>query len=206
MTNYVRMTGLLIKDLVKTDEIKGETFYATEIRVTSESGVHTLVVRVSDRFAVFNKLCNGVRVRLCGSVRTRNVKIGNERRKHLDLTVLCSDIEVLESSEQLDENFVIIEGTLAKSPYLHTVGKNIKICEQLMCTERGHNKVSFIPVVYWGRNAEYVNSLGKGKRIRSEGYLRSRTYTKRLDDGTVFQGVAYEFSASTVQVLHPVEI
>lgn len=203
MSNKVRLSGVILFEPVLSEEINGEKIYQMTVRVARLSdAVDEIKVRVSDRFICFPELHSGVCVDITGSIRTRNVWREDHKRKSLDLTVFCSNIVVCEP--EMCENVVELDGILSKESFLRRAKTgNRRVCEQLVRNDRGYNKCSFIPVVFWGRNAEYVSSLAKGTKVHCTGRLQSRRYFKRTTESGVspIEGITYEVVVSNVELL-----
>ena len=70
----------------------------------------------------------------------------------------------------------------------------------MLAVPRTFRRADYLPCIFWGRTAEEISSCHTGDRIRIEGRLQSRTYTKHTEEGSV-ERTAYEISALTAQIL-----
>lgn len=204
MTNVVELVGEVASEVVFNEEIFGEKIYIFTLAVPRrEDKVDYLPVRVSSRFTVFDKIQNGVKLAITGSIRTRNVKQEGDAKRHLEVTVFCSTVDIIEEAEYAPRNMVKLEGLLGKTAHLRSAKRGVrKVCEQSLRVERNHGKVSFIPAIFWGRTAEYVATLPKDTYVRCEGELHSREYLKRGIEGDEPQRfTAYEFVAGSLELL-----
>ena len=53
-----------------------------------------------------------------------------------------------------------------------------------------------------GRNAKFCETVPVGAEIRVIGRVQSREYEKKYEDGTVEKRIAYEVSASSLEIIN----
>ena len=70
-----------------------------------------------------------------------------------------------------------------------------------IASNRPYGKSDYIPCIVWGRNALIASDIPVGEKVSLYGRLQSREYVKMLDDETREIKVAYELSASSLEVL-----
>ena len=73
----------------------------------------------------------------------------------------------------------------------------MELCGQV----RTYNKSDYIPTIAWGRNAVYGGSLEVGDKVALEGRIQSREYRKFTDEGEAVTKIAYEVSASRLELM-----
>lgn len=205
MINTVELVGEVIKEPTLNEEIKGERIYVTVLRIPRLcQRADELVIRISERFTAFPEVHVGTKLRVTGSIRTRNVHEQNTRHTRLELTVFCLAVDALSEDEYKPRNVVRLEGVFGKTPYLRKAKtSDRKLCEQLIRSVRNYGRVSYIPTVFWGRTAEYVSTLNKGTHVMCEGRLQSREYIKGgalSNEVNPVRGITYEFCADTIMV------
>ena len=108
----------------------------------------------------------------------------------------------LQASKTNDENVneVILKGYICKKPIYRQTPFGREIADILLAVNRAYNKSDYIPCICWGRNARFCQNLEVGKEIKIYGRVQSRSYEKKLEDGTVIPKVAYEVSVSNMEV------
>ena len=207
MTNEIILQGVVVEDCVLNEKIKGELIYSTKLevpRLSDRSDV--LVIRISNRFTAFKDIKVGTKLRVVGSIRTRNVSVEGQEQRRLEVTVFCDSVEIMSDEDYKPENTVRLQGTFRKESFLRKAKTcDRSVCEQLICSERKYNKRSYVPTVFWGRTAEYAATLPQGTEVYCEGRLQSRKYIKRLKDGEdkdIERRVTYEFVASSVELMN----
>ena len=65
----------------------------------------------------------------------------------------------------------------------------------MLAVNRQYGKSDYIPCILWGRNARFVSGLDVGSRLKIEGRIQSREYTKQISETESEIRVAYEVSA-----------
>lgn len=100
-----------------------------------------------------------------------------------------------------DCNTVLLEGHICKKPVYRETPFGRQITDLLLAVNRAHGKSDYIPVIVWGKNAQFARELQVGQKIRAEGRFQSRSYEKQLSDGASEQRTAYEISASTIYLI-----
>jgi len=68
----------------------------------------------------------------------------------------------------------------------------------LLAVNRAYNKSDYIPCIFWGRNAKYIENLSTGDIVMVWGRMQSRIYQKKTDEGTEDR-VAYEISVARME-------
>jgi single-stranded DNA-binding protein len=76
-----------------------------------------------------------------------------------------------------------------------------EIADLLVAVNRSYNKSDYVPCITWGRNARFCGRLNVSDNIKLWGRLQSRVYQKKYDDGNVVDKVAYEVSASKIEIV-----
>lgn len=82
-------------------------------------------------------------------------------------------------------NKVILIGRLTQSPELVKTPTDKSVCRVTVAVNRrfktanGERDADFVPVVFWGKQADHLASYGsKGSLVSIDGELRTRKYTK----------------------------
>jgi len=135
-------------------------------------------------------LAEGDRVALTGQVRSYNNKSGVGSR--LVITVYAREL-LPETEPEPDENHLTLAGTICKPPSLRSTPLGRVICDMILAVNRRYGRADYLPCIAWGSLAHQCGQMEVGSRLRLDGRLQSRTYTKVLPEGTQ-ERVAYEVS------------
>lgn len=95
-------------------------------------------------------------------------------------------------------NCVILCGRTTTDIDLRTTTSGKSVTSFALAVDRPgtNDKTDFIPIVAWGKTAEFLNKyISKGKKIIVEGFLSSRKY----EDKNGNSRVAYEVVANRVE-------
>ena len=200
--NKVNIAGVICSDFNYSHTLCGEKFYIADLEVERTSGKSDIIpIMVSDRMIKIEDL-TGVSVEILGQFRSYNLHIDGKSK--LLLTVFALEIEFLENFTYNNNNVELI-GYICKEPIYRTTPLGKEIADVLLAVNRSYGKSDYIPCICWGRNARYVGSLPIGTKISIAGRLQSRTFLKKIDEETTEERVAYELSASKVEVVEESE-
>ena len=196
--NKVNIAGVICSDFNYSHTLCGEKFYIADLEVERTSGKSDIIpIMVSDRMIKIEDL-TGVAVEILGQFRSYNKHIDGKSK--LLLTVFALEIEFLENV-MYNNNNVELVGYICKEPIYRTTPLGKEIADVLLAVNRSYGKSDYIPCICWGRNARYVGNLDVGTKISIAGRLQSRTFLKKIDEETTEERVAYELSASKVEVV-----
>ena len=221
--NSIRLTGVVCAEPEYDHAIYGEAFYNITAGVGRLSGtMDYLPVTVSERLlgdaGEFG--CEaGACIRLTGQVRSYNRTAGE--RSRLIVTVFAREIELFDSAERASgdlkdtenakdeddpsssafeyKNEVELCGSLCKPVIYRTTPFDREIADLLIAVNRRYGKSDYLPCIAWGRNARFADTLGVGDVVFLRGRLQSRSYQKKLPDGTAEQRMTYEISCSAIE-------
>lgn len=199
-TNIAKIVGRVVKGPQKSHQIEGESFYELVLEVKRLSDTYDYIpVTISERVIENQReILEGDEIGVEGEFRSYN-KLENEKSK-LILHVFAKEVYTQDEIDDLNEtNFVNITGYVCKEPVYRVTPFKREICDVLMAVNRRNNKSDYLPCIFWGRNAKYMQSQPVGTKINIEGRIQSRTYLKKLDDGTTEEKTAYEISVSKLR-------
>lgn len=196
--NKVNIAGVICSNFNYSHTILGEKFYIADLEVERTSGkVDIIPIMVSDRLIKIEDL-TGAFVEITGQFRSYNKHINGISK--LSLTVFVLDFEVLENVIY-NNNKIELIGNICKEPTYRVTPLGKEIADVLVAVNRDYNKSDYIPCICWGRNARYVGDLSVGTKINISGRVQSRTFMKKIDENTYEERIAYELSASKVEVV-----
>ena len=194
--NQVRLRGTLLALPRFSHENHGRKFYRFTLEVPRLSGaVDLLPVVAEDLLLNTMDLSGGNMLTVIGQVRTHNIRENGVR--HLLIFVFASQI-ICEDGQPINE--VIVEGPICKDPTYRRTPLGREICDVMLAVPRPFRRADYLPCILWGRTAHEISQCHIRDRIRIEGRLQSRIYTKLTEDGPQ-ERTAYEISALTACIL-----
>jgi primosomal replication protein N len=194
--NLVILEGHFISEPKFSHELFGEEFYTAEFCVNRLSDSKDILnLTLASRFLDQMEELKGCYARITGQLRSYN-KIMEARNKLL-LTVFVRYLEFPEVKAD-EPNTIVLSGYVCKTPIYRMTPFGREITDLLIAVNRHFNKTDYIPVIAWGRNAKFAKSMTVGDKVRIEGRLQSRVYTKTHADGSIEEKVAYEVSSSSI--------
>ena len=192
MTNHVLLRGSLASMPQFSHENHGKRFFRLFLDVPRLSGaVDTLPVIVEEGILNTADLTAGDQFTVTGQIRSHNIRTDGKR--HLLIFVFAATL-VCEEGEPLND--VMLEGPLCREPTYRRTPLGREICDVMLAVPRAFRRADYLPCILWGRTAQELSACHIRDRIRIEGRLQSRLYTKITEDGA-FQRTAYEISALT---------
>lgn len=137
-----------------------------------------------------------------GEMRSRTVR--EDGKKSLTAYVRAMNIQYLERLEEHDANEVYLTGYLIKEPTIKMIGanKDRKLARILLAVNRkkkdGYNRSDAISCLCWEENADAVENLEKGAKIKLSGRFQSREFWSDQSQEWV---TALEVSVKRLEVL-----
>ena len=194
--NQVRLRGTLLALPRFSHENHGRKFFRFTLEVPRLSGaVDLLPVVAEDILLNAMDLSGGHMLTVTGQMRTHNVRENGVR--HLLIFVFASHI-TCEDGQPINE--VIVEGPICREPTYRRTPLGREICDVMLAVPRAFRRADYLPCILWGRTAYEISQCHTRDRIRIEGRLQSRIYTK-LTEGGPQERTAYEISALTASIL-----
>ena len=194
--NQVRLRGTLLALPRFSHENHGRKFFRFTLEVPRLSGaVDLLPVVAEDVLLNAMDLSGGHMLTVTGQMRTHNIRENGVR--HLLIFVFASQI-TCEDGDPVNE--VIVEGPICREPTYRRTPLGREICDVMLAVPRAFRRADYLPCILWGRTAYEISQCHTRDRIRIEGRLQSRIYTKLTEDGPQ-ERTAYEISALTASIL-----
>lgn len=194
VTNHITLRGCLTELPCFSHENHGRRFFRFLLEVSRLSGaVDTLPVIIEESILNTLDLSGGEMIRLTGAVRSHNVRTDGKR--HLLVFVFASAIAA-EDGEPINE--VCVEGVICREPNFRRTPLGREICDLTLAVPRTFRRADYLPCILWGRTAQEASVCHVRDRIRINGRLQSRIYTKLTEEGAL-ERTAYEISALTAE-------
>ncbi len=191
--NRILLRGRVVEAPVFSHESHGKRFFRLPLAVPRLSGtVDTLNLLLEEPVPPLEP---GAAVEAVGQVRSFNNRSGVGSR--LVITVL---VQQLEQRQAPPENALTLAGVLCKEPVYRRTPLGREICDLMLAVPRRYGRADYLPCIAWGSLAAQASLLAVGARLRLEGRLQSRAYTKLTDGGPV-EKTAYEISVSTLEAV-----
>ncbi len=190
--NSLILRGSLLGLPELSHENHGRKFYRFYLEVSRLSGaVDTLPVLAEERCLNQIDLSGGSMLTVYGQVRSHNIRSDGKRRL---LIFAFANAVVAEDGPPINQ--VTLAGPLCKEPTYRRTPLGREICDVMLAVPRAFRRADYLPCILWGRTAQELSACHIRDRIRIEGRLQSRLYTKITEEGA-FQRTAYEISALT---------
>lgn len=186
--NYANLSGTLLTDFKFSHESYGTKIYEALIgskRISDYQDQNQIAVPES----MIGNFHKGDKIRLIGEYRS-NDWMDENGKSHKRLYVFAKN---LLSFEQ-DENTVILEGYICKTPEKRMTPRGFLITDLMLAVNRKNGRTDYIPCILWGTCAERAELLKVGDHIKLNGRMQSRIYQE--------EQVAYEVSGDDFEVIN----
>lgn len=179
--NNISLIGEILDAFEFSHEVYGEKFYKTRIKCERTSGVYDILpVIVSDRVIDPTTNLQGKSYIVCGSTRTHNLD------GHLIISVFA-DAMGEDNDDTTNTNMLYLNGHICKKSHYRMTPKGRVVCDVMLAVNRPYGKSDYIPCLFWGRAAKYVDGLDIGANIDLRGRLQSREYNKNDTTNTAYE-------------------
>lgn len=196
LANQITLRGSLASLPQFSHENHGHRFFRFLLEVPRLSGaVDTLPVVAQEEILNAADLSAGEMLTVTGQVRSHNIR--SDGRRHLLIFVFPTKI-LCEDGEPKNE--VTLEGTLCREPTYRRTPLGREICDVMLAVPRAFKRADYLPCILWGRTAQETAQCHTRDKLRIQGRLQSRTYTKVTEGGSE-ERTAYEISALSAEVL-----
>lgn len=194
IANQITLRGSLASLPQFSHENHGRRFFRFFLEVPRLSGaVDTLPVIAEESILNQADLSSGAMLTVSGQIRSHNIR--SDGRRHLLIFVFPSSI-VCEDGEPINE--VMLEGPLCREPTYRRTPLGREICDIMLAVPRAFQRADYLPCILWGRTALDASQCHTRDRIRINGRLQSRIYTKVTESGSE-ERTAYEISALSAE-------
>ena len=196
LANQITLRGSLASLPQFSHENHGHRFFRFLLEVPRLSGaVDMLPVVAQEEILNAADLSAGEMLTVTGQVRSHNIR--SDGRRHLLIFVFPTKI-LCEDGEPKNE--VTLEGTLCREPTYRRTPLGREICDVMLAVPRAFKRADYLPCILWGRTAQETAQCHTRDKLRIQGRLQSRAYTKVTEGGSE-ERTAYEISALSAEVL-----
>lgn len=196
-TNDVNVSGEVTSQFRFNHESYGEKFFSSYLNIRRKSGIFDIVpIMVSERLLDMEQDYEGKYIQISGQFRSYNWE--SETGNHLLIFVFAQEATLIEEKNEINEIF--LEGYICKPTIYRKTPLGREITDLLIAVNRPYGKSDYIPCICWGRNARFASGMEVGTRIRVQGRIQSREYTKKLSETESEVRTAYEVSIARMEV------
>ena len=196
LANQITLRGSMASLPQFSHENHGHRFFRFLLEVPRLSGaVDMLPVVAQEEILNAADLSAGEMLTVTGQVRSHNIR--SDGRRHLLIFVFPTKI-LCEDGEPKNE--VTLEGTLCREPTYRRTPLGREICDVMLAVPRAFKRADYLPCILWGRTAQETAQCHTRDKLRIQGRLQSRAYTKVTEGGSE-ERTAYEISALSAEVL-----
>lgn len=201
LNNQVTIVGTIDSEISFSHESHGEDYYIFTAAVMRHSGtVDKIPVMVSATQLLEDNYGTGDLIEIIGQYRSYNNYING--KSTLVLMVFARSISHMEECD--DTNSIYLNGALCKNPVFRTTPFGREVCDILLAVNRGCRRSDYIPIIVWGNNARFAQTLSTGDNVQIWGRIQSREYQKKLSDEQTVTKTAYEVSVGQLKYVRPV--
>ena len=194
--NQITVRGELQNLPEFSHENHGTRFYRFYLAVQRLSGVKDILPVIAPEALVQNlDPFGGDMVTVTGQVRSHNYRENGIRRL---LIFIFAAAVTAECGDPINE--LTIEGPICKEPTYRRTPLGRESCDVMLAVPRAFRRADYLPCILWGRMAQDISQCHIRDRIRIQGRMQSRIYTKLTEDGPQ-ERTAYEISALTAEIL-----
>ena len=191
--NQIILRGRAAGEAVFSHVTHDEAFYLFPLAVERLSGNEDVLnVQFSRRLLAHVEIAEGERLEVRGSLRTFNNKSGIGAK--LVITVQAQSI-VPTADDHIND--LTLVGTICRRGEPRRTPLGREICDFTLAVNRRYGRSDYLPCIAWGSMAQRCAAMDVGQRLRLEGRLQSRVYTKQLGDRSE-KRVAFECSAMSL--------
>ena len=196
--NNVELVGEIVSNFTFSHKTFGEGFYIAEIAVERLSETLDYIpLLISERLIDVNSDYTGKTIHVKGQFRSFNLHEGE--KNHLVLSVFVTELEPLDNIA--DTNQIFLDGYICKDIIYRATPLGREVADLLLAVNRSYGKSDYIPCICWGRNARFASGFEVGGHVQVWGRIQSREYTKKISETETENHIAYEVSASRIEVL-----
>ena len=202
VNNQATVIGEITSAPVFSHATLGDNFYRMEVSCPRLSGYHDVIpVTMSDRLVDMEEMVLGRTVCVSGQFYSCNLRENGKARLVLSVAARTAGFLKGARPDPTTNNQIFLDGYLCRMPVYRKTPLGREITDLMLAVNRSYNRSDYIPCVVWGRNARYAGTLPVGARVMVQGRIQSRSYIKKLPDGTAEERMAFEMSVHGLQLV-----
>lgn len=186
MKNRITLKGITVSELQECSEKFGKDYLQITLKCNRFSkGKDLLQIYFQRDMSGLYLLKEGVKLKLTGEICVHNYRDEISGKNHTITFVICKLFSLDTSTEgndgDADINDVKLEGTICKKPTFRITKSGMALATIILRVDSTEN-ISYIPCIFWQKNANQIAELPAGTTIDIIGRLQSRDYIKKYND------------------------
>ena len=175
-----------------------QNFFKALIAIPRTSGTIDYITLVApERLVDRKKDYKGCAVPVTGRFRSRNYI--DETGQHTSLYLEAFDMRCMNVDEVFAHNEIYLEGNICKKGLYRETQGGKKVMNAILAVEcKDDGSKDYLPCMFWNGNAERVNSMMVGTRIRLTGRIQSQTI---INNETDEEKLIFKISAAKEQIV-----
>lgn len=190
--NEIILRGV-VSDIKPSHITNGTEYYqATVVTQRKDKKEDSVLIKFKKHI---NKYKDFDQVELLGNIRSYSEQLPSGKNK-VCIYVFTYQDKPEQFPEDVNNKFAV-DGRICKIEPLRTTstGKfniHFTIANNIFVNDNTQKINNYLPATCWGRLAKQINEMSVGDKVRVEGELHSRVYTRRNEKDEVEYGVAHE--------------
>lgn len=189
--NFAILSGEKITPFKHYYKRNYEEYLIAYIKTERQSGRYDILPIVISEKLLDDNIKSAPYISVEGQIRTYNRADGS-----LETYLFAKHIEVLETNTST--NIVKLTGYICKKRKYRVTYTQRRIMDFVLACNRAYKKSDYIPIIAWGKDANYVNNNHISTKLNITGRFQSRKYIKKDKDGNKIDKYTYEISASNI--------
>ena len=170
------------------------TFMRFSLKIARLSGVFDRITVLIDSNLLSDNPQPGDYVEIEGELRSYNNKTGIGNK--LVITAFAKSLKLI---DKCNRNELYLCGTICKMPTYRKTPLGREICDLMIAINRRYGRADYLPLIAWGKNAQFASELSVGNDIHVSGRIQSREYIKSTDKEGVVR-TTYEVSVTSIDL------
>lgn len=198
--NVAVISGIILQPPVYSHRMYSELFYSMNVEVRRLSGSADVIpVTLSEKLMTGIHLDAGSSVYVTGQVRSHILHVNHVRHKYVAIFALKIETDS-KALPYTTNNRISLYGKISNIPALRITPRGRTVADIELAVQRYYHKMDFIPLVIWSRNALALSGQPAGLWLAVRGRIQSRSFIRRLEDGTFENGRSIEVSVSMMKI------
>lgn len=198
INNTAILCGKSLKDFREYHQTINERFFMFSLSNKRKSDVEDILPIVISEKLITPALLKADFLSMSGQIRTFNDDNGR-----VEIYFFVKDIEIIEEEKYFNE--VELKGFLCKKGNYRDTYSGRKIIDFILAVNRLFRKSDYLPILAWGKDAKYIFNQDISTEVKIVGRFQSRTYLKKINEDEKIEKIAYEISASQINIVRKEE-
>ena len=163
--------------------INGKNVYVVELSIERISGTRdTVTAEIPEKLFCSTQEYKNTYAEIEGELRTYRYDDGDKRR--LKVYVSAKNITLSDDMTETPVNDIKLTGYVCNKSQIRRTPLGRTVIDFTVAVNRIEGRADYIPCIAWSKNAEHVENLSVGDKVKIEGRIQSREYVKKHDTYT----------------------